>query len=842
MLRKRIIPLALVLALMLSVFSVSALAAEGGRDLGDGFELRFDGEAWKIFPVDNLSDVLTLDDLNITVVDDEGTPISADAYELSVETEVGWDEEENCPITEPYTGALTIAGDPETEQAGFVGFNVIAKAKSGSGYTGATRPQEFMIWHKYSFNWFGANATFGENFKRQCTWSWHDYYEIPQGYNVEPEVRGVSMEGVDPQYYTLTYFNRVTGVPVSDSPDYQATVYPETDPLDGMPSELGSYFVRIEGKAPYYGASYIDFDIVMPRSLAMSGPQTAYDGETLYLEEGKDMYVKFDMQPYGGLIPGWRNDLFKATGFGIDDDPTFFDGDDYAYAHISAGDKKVGDTATLYYNWYRPEDIFGEGALGWIDAVPVYSASVVITVAAEPQSFFFLKDEGVRYFDGDTIYVLPDSEFWLCDDLTYHTDWWLADRDLSDLEAKGFTYIERKQFEEAGYVYDRFSTEGLAPGTSAQVSIKSYLFDDFFSGDLSDKESRFPATVTIEVVEPEPEKILGDADGDGEIMILDATAIQRKLAAFSTPNFVLLTADANRNGELDILDATTIQRWLAGFDDGMGIGENVMYGTGFAFWNIEAEVLPEGCALTGAAAERAREEIRGALSLLIDRNAVAASQPGQRKPASSFIPVWMTAADDASFHKDYYSVVPRDYAANVASAVETLKKYYTYDQASGKFTDAPVLVYAFNDSEPVRAIAEEIRRNFAAVGIELELKPYDAEVYFDAIADKEYSFARLGWAMTVNDPINFLEPWIGEDEDSGNSVGFGSGSYKDAAFYSLDLAPYGVEYQIENATWAQTYDVLIGEIKKGGENADELMRLAEDMLMSTGCLIPLFYY
>ena len=62
--------------------------------------------------------------------------------------------------------------------------------------------------------------------------------------------------------------------------------------------------------------------------------------------------------------------------------------------------------------------------------------------------------------------------------------------------------------------------------------------------------------------------------------------------------------------------------------------------------------------------------------------------------------------------------------------------------------------------------------------------------------------------------------------------------------YSLDLTSYGYETKVENGTWAETYDVLISTIKSctNNETRYQLMHLAEDMLMETGCIVPLYYY
>ena len=64
----------------------------------------------------------------------------------------------------------------------------------------------------------------------------------------------------------------------------------------------------------------------------------------------------------------------------------------------------------------------------------------------------------------------------------------------------------------------------------------------------------------------------GDADNDGEVTILDATAIQRTLAELPVSSWNEKAADVDENG-LDITDATAIQRYLVGFSDPYHIDE-----------------------------------------------------------------------------------------------------------------------------------------------------------------------------------------------------------------------------------------------------------------------------
>ena len=58
------------------------------------------------------------------------------------------------------------------------------------------------------------------------------------------------------------------------------------------------------------------------------------------------------------------------------------------------------------------------------------------------------------------------------------------------------------------------------------------------------------------------EEIIGDADGDGMITIIDATIIQRKLAVIKVTLFNPFAADTDGDGDISILDVTYIQRWL----------------------------------------------------------------------------------------------------------------------------------------------------------------------------------------------------------------------------------------------------------------------------------------
>lgn len=69
---------------------------------------------------------------------------------------------------------------------------------------------------------------------------------------------------------------------------------------------------------------------------------------------------------------------------------------------------------------------------------------------------------------------------------------------------------------------------------------------------------------------------LGDADGDGEVTIIDATYIQRRLADVDVSGaFSQQAADVDRNGEIEITDAVSVQRWLAMIPTPYSIGAEI---------------------------------------------------------------------------------------------------------------------------------------------------------------------------------------------------------------------------------------------------------------------------
>ena len=171
-------------------------------------------------------------------------------------------------------------------------------------------------------------------------------------------------------------------------------------------------------------------------------------------------------------------------------------------------------------------------------------------------------------------------------------------------------------------------------------------------------------------------------------------------------------------------------------------------GTYYVCWNINAE-------------------IRSTIGLLFDRNYVVEEigQAGQ-VPASSFVAMGMTNPDGSQFyqtagHNDgfdgYYDVSKEAFESNYSSAIETLKKYYTFDEATQKFTDFPTLTYLYNTSEAHKAIGEYLQSVLASVGITMNLENQEWNTFLNTRKNGDYSIARNGWIADYNDPICFLD-------------------------------------------------------------------------------------
>ena len=154
---------------------------------------------------------------------------------------------------------------------------------------------------------------------------------------------------------------------------------------------------------------------------------------------------------------------------------------------------------------------------------------------------------------------------------------------------------------------------------------------------------------------------------------------------------------------------------------------------------------------------------------------------------------------------------------------------------------APTMVYLYNEGAGHKAIGEYLQSAFAAAGLNIQLESQEWNTFLNTRKDGNYTIARNGWLGDYNDPISFLDMWI--TESGNNDCQLGKGEHANVAIYDLDMTKWGGE-NVVDGTWAQTYDVLITTIKSCTDNEKRytMMHMAEDILMSTGCIVPLYFY
>ena len=239
-------------------------------------------------------------------------------------------------------------------------------------------------------------------------------------------------------------------------------------------------------------------------------------------------------------------------------------------------------------------------------------------------------------------------------------------------------------------------------------------------------------------------------------------------------------------------------------------------GTYYLAFNIDSPIF-DGLTVENAA------KVREAISLLIDRNYIAEAigQTGQI-PADSYIPAGMADGNGGIFKTADVS-----YYDATATGADML------DDAMALFDEAGVdpstlsITYIINDSSAHKLIAESIQQDLKAAGITITIETEDWNVFLQDRKDGNYDFAREGWVADYNDPINMLEMFTSDSGNNDPQFGGGSDGVKS------DSAP----------DWTE-YDALIDEIRTTTDFAKrvDLMHQAEDMLMSTYAVIPIYYY
>lgn len=287
---------------------------------------------------------------------------------------------------------------------------------------------------------------------------------------------------------------------------------------------------------------------------------------------------------------------------------------------------------------------------------------------------------------------------------------------------------------------------------------------------------------------------------------------------------------AYNSGDLDMIDDVPTDE-LATVMSQDDFINTTQLGTYFITFNVNSDMF------AGMSSEDAAT-LREALGLLIDRDYIADTivQTGV-ETANTFIPDGMSDGNGGIFTDDgytypdaedngYYSVDTDDYNANVEEAIELLESIgYEFDDSNVLSSSTPIsFTYLINNTGAHQAIAESVQQDLAQVGIDMTIDSEDWNVFLEDRKNGNFDVARDGWIADYDDPVDMLEMWT---SDSGNNN-----------------AQLGKDTTNTSAPDWTSFDSLVDQIKTTSDATErvDLMHQAEDMLMDTWSVIPLYFY
>lgn len=291
-------------------------------------------------------------------------------------------------------------------------------------------------------------------------------------------------------------------------------------------------------------------------------------------------------------------------------------------------------------------------------------------------------------------------------------------------------------------------------------------------------------------------------------------------------------------GNLDFIDTIPNEEIPNhnGTDPEFHIAANI--GTYYVGFNVNSKLFE------GKTPEQA-SAMREAINLLIDRQYIVDTigQTGQEL-ANTFVPAGMSDSNGAEFRQNtdsytypdaeavgYFDPSEDAYDENLETAISLLESAgYEFDDNGMLSSSTPLsFTYLTNEGAGNEAVGAAIQQDMAAVGITVDVETQSWNVFLNERKAGNYDVCRQGWLADFDDPINMLEMWTTE---SGNN---------DAQFGRTDDSGVIPSYAPQN--W-DTYNDLIASIKAETDLTARvaLMHQAEDMLMETWAVVPLYYY
>ena len=322
----------------------------------------------------------------------------------------------------------------------------------------------------------------------------------------------------------------------------------------------------------------------------------------------------------------------------------------------------------------------------------------------------------------------------------------------------------------------------------------------------------------------------------------DAENVQIETLQFMLSDDDTAVFSAYNAGDLDFIDTVPTNEVGNLIDQNPEFHVVDQIGTYYVGFNVNSEALFGGRTPEEAAA------IREAISLLIDRQYIVdtVTQAGQQ-PANTFVPAGMSDSNGAEFRQNtdaytypdeasvgYYDPSEEALDANKEKAIELLESVgYVFDENGMLSEETPLsFTYLVNTDSGNEACAAAIQQDLSYIGIDMQIQTQDWNVFLNERKAGNYDICRQGWIADYDDPINMLEMWVSNSGNNDCQFGRSVGSQ------TTSPAP---SYAPQN--WDE-YDALIDQIKAETDLTKRvaLMHQAENMLMDTWAIVPLYYY
>lgn len=164
------------------------------------------------------------------------------------------------------------------------------------------------------------------------------------------------------------------------------------------------------------------------------------------------------------------------------------------------------------------------------------------------------------------------------------------------------------------------------------------------------------------------------------------------------------------------------------------------------------------------------EEVREAIALALDRDAICASLGTNYEPAYSWVPKYMTSNKGGGYFYDE----TEHFTADQEKAKELL--------ADAGYPDGegfPVLTYTYPSGDKDAILAQAIQAQLKSVlNIDITLDAQETEVYNSTKREGTFELLRYNWTADYTDPINYLSLYT--TSSSLNFNGVDDASYDEA--------------------------------------------------------------